>query len=615
MEEWVGTQWHRFINKAASRQHAHAAVHLPEMQRAIGMLFRAGGGGHAVRVAPATDVRSGGPRGWLERIAGSGTHAATGRLEPEALSLPPTVAVFEDAALNRALYLWLAAMAAAIEPTGDWVADNVRATAAALQRFPGLARRYQTVLAAQRALRPDAGRLKGRAASAEALVQSALAADPVDGATAKAWGVAPHEVAPVWLWLDAGLGPDAAASRADPTQPSGDARKPSVSDARRRRAQAVSDDRDKAPLMMFFRAESVMSWGEFIKVNRATDDDPDENASNVANDMDVLAVAPDGESAASRVKFDLDLPSAAADDRPLGPGQRFPEWDHRRNALVPDHCALQTFVAKPAESYTPPAALKATAKRVRRRLEILRAGTGRDRGQSEGDDIDLDAWVRHRVDAASSPTSEAPPVFMRRVRTERSLATLLLADLSLSTDAYATQTARVIDVIRDALYVFGEALAASGDPFEMLGFSSVRRHNVRIQHLKGFDEPWNAASRDRVGAIKPGYYTRMGAAIRLATQRLSDRPERQRLMLILTDGKPNDLDVYEGRYGLEDTRHAVQAARAAGLIPFCITIDESAHDYLPMLFGQQGYALVHRPQDLVGRLATVYTRFMRQSGA
>jgi nitric oxide reductase NorD protein len=191
---------------------------------------------------------------------------------------------------------------------------------------------------------------------------------------------------------------------------------------------------------------------------------------------------------------------------------------------------------------------------------------------------------------------------------------LLLADLSLSTDAYATQTARVIDVIREALYVFGEALTASGDPFEMLGFSSVRRQNVRIQHLKGFDEPWNAASRDRVGAIKPGYYTRMGAAIRMATERLRQRPERQRLLLILTDGKPNDLDVYEGRYGLEDTRHAVQAARAAGLIPFCITIDESAHDYLPTLFGQQGYALVHRPQDLVGRLATVYTRFMRQSG-
>ena len=206
----------------------------------------------------------------------------------------------------------------------------------------------QTLLAAQQALRPDVGQLKGRAAAAETLVQRALwRLISVDGDGGTERGASHHtklhRSGCGWTRV---LGPDAAASRADPAQPNGDARKPSVSDARRRRAQAVSDDRDKAPLMMFFRAESVMSWGEFIKVNRATDDDPDENASNVANDMDVLAIAPDGESAASRVKFDLDLPSAAADDRPLGPGQRFPEWDYRRNALVPDHCALQTFVAQ-----------------------------------------------------------------------------------------------------------------------------------------------------------------------------------------------------------------------------------------------------------------------------
>jgi nitric oxide reductase NorD protein len=527
------------------------------------------------------------------------------------LALPPTVAVFNDVALNRSLYLWLAGMAALIEPTGDWMADNIRATEAVLVRFPGFRERHHALLLAQQAMRPPVGRLKGRALAAELSVQRALSGERLAGALL----VSAHEVAPVWLWLEACETVGEPVHRADPKRPAHGDRQAPASDARRRRAQAVSDDRDKAPLMMFFRAESVLSWGEFIKVNRATDDDPDGNASNVANDMDLLAIAPDGTSAASRVKFDLDLPSAAADDRPLGPGQRFPEWDFRRNALLPDHCALQTFLAKPAELYVPPVALKAMAKRVRRRLEILRAVNGRSRGQSEGDDIDLDAWVRYRVDKLSSPSSEAPPVFVRRVRTGRSLATLLLADLSLSTDAYATQTARVIDVIRDALYVFGEALSAGGDPFEMLGFSSVRRHNVRIQHLKSFDEPWNAVVRDRVGAIKPGYHTRMGAAIRLATERLSQRPERQRLMLILTDGKPNDLDVYEGRYGLEDTRHAVHAARTAGLIPFCITIDEAAHAYLPMLFGQQGYVLVHRPQDLVVRLATVYTRFMRQSDA
>jgi nitric oxide reductase NorD protein len=202
-------------------------------------------------------------------------------------------------------------------------------------------------------------------------------------------------------------------------------------------------------------------------------------------------------------------------------------------------------------------------------------------------------------------------VYARRIRGERSLATLLLADLSLSTDAHANTEARVIDVIRDALYVFGEALAGTGDAFEMLGFCSVRRQHVRIQHLKGFDERWNDTVRARVGAIRPGYYTRMGAAVREATRRLGERPERQRLLLVLTDGKPHDLDVYDGRYGLEDTRHAVQAAREAGLTPFCVTIDSQAHDYLPMLFGQRGYALVRRPEELVRQLTQAWVTLAR----
>ncbi len=269
-------------------------------------------------------------------------------------------------------------------------------------------------------------------------------------------------------------------------------------------------------------------------------------------------------------------------------------------------------MARPAQAYQPRPALRATARKVRRRLEVLRAAPRWSRAQEQGDAIDLDAWVRYRVETGcGAPASEAPPVYARRERSERSLATLLLADLSLSTDAYATSDARVIDVIRDALYVFGEAISGTGDAFEMLGFSSVRRQHVRLQHLKGFDEGWSPAVQARIGAIKPGYYTRMGAAMRDAIRRLSERPERQRLLLILTDGKPNDLDVYEGRYGLEDTRHAVQEAREAGLTPFCVTIDEKAHDYLPTLFGEQGYARVHRPQDLVAMLTQAWVRLAR----
>ena len=156
-----------------------------------------------------------------------------------------------------------------------------------------------------------------------------------------------------------------------------------------------------------------------------------------------------------------------------------------------------------------------------------------------------------------------------------------------------------------------EALTACGDAFGLYGFSSIRREEVRYLLLKDFAERYDDASRGRILALRPGYYTRMGAAIRQSTRILLEQAAQRRLLLIVSDGKPNDLDHYEGRYGVEDTRQAVLEARRAGLIPFCVTIDHEAHQYLPVLFGAQGYALVHRPQDLVKHLTQAWTTLTR----
>ena len=609
MEEMVGRWWHEALTRLTQPAHAAAAVRLPDVQKSIGLLFRAAGGPGSLRVAEAGVQRTGGPRPWLHRMAGSGERAALTVLEPDVLALPPTIAAFADTLLNRDLYLWLALLSAHYEHNGRWMLDNRRATARALAAFPGFQTRYQRLCDAHRTQRPDPAGMKGRAALAEHAVQSALAGHGDIGGD-----FTPVDVAPVWLWVHAGQALPPAAKPRDGAQP-GDAesRAPNAADVQRRRTQSAQDGSERNAMVLPFRAEALMSWNELVRVNRSTDDEDDGNALRAANDMEQLSVAPDGQTLASRIKFDLDLPSASADDMPLGAGHPFPEWDYKRAMLRPDHCAVQVMVARPGTVFVPTPALRSTARQLRRRLEVLRDAPRLQHGLESGDDIDLDAWVRLHADdqGQGQQRSDTPAVYTRRTRGERSLATLLLADLSLSTDAFASDDARVIDVIRDALYVFGEALGAVGDPFAMWGFSSVRRQNVRMQHLKGFDELWSDATRARVGAIRPGYYTRMGAAIRHATSQLGPRPERRRLLMLLTDGKPNDLDVYEGRYGLEDTRHAIHEARAAGLTPFCVTIDAAAHDYLPMLFGRQGYAMVHRPQDLVRRLTQAWTTLAR----
>ncbi|MCO5112327.1 MAG: VWA domain-containing protein, partial [Burkholderiaceae bacterium] len=601
MEEWVGQWWHKAITRIAAAPPNAERVLLADVQRSIALLFRAGGGDPAVRVAPAAASRHGGARRFLERVAGSNQRSAQSRLDPEVLALPPEIGVFEQRTLNHDLYLWLAALAAVFEPTGDWIADNRAASSRALQRFAGLRSRHAALVQAHLAQRPQLSGLRAAAVPFEAAVQAALR-----GEDHGALFVQPEQVAPVWLWLAADAPTDSestpvAASAAGAGAGAGpgteqDPAAQSEASKRRRRAKRADTGEERNPLLVAPKTESVTTWSEFVRLARGSDDEPDPNANAAADDMDTLTLARGRQTTASRVKFDLDLPSASADDQPLGPGRKTPEWDWRRRALLPDHCAVQCLVTQPQAPFVPPPHLRATAHRVRRRLEVLRAAPRNTRAQQSGDELDLDAWVRFQAEARGGVQhSDAPPIYTRRERGERSLATLLLADLSLSTDAYATSDARVIDVIRDALYVFGEALAATGDAFEMLGFSSVRRQHVRIQHIKGFGERWGEPVRARVGALKPGFYTRMGAAVRDATRRLAERPERQRLLLVLTDGKPNDLDIYEGRYGLEDTRHAIQEARDAGLTPFCVTIDHEAHDYLPMLFGSNGYALVRQP--------------------
>ena len=201
MEEWIGQWWHRAVTRVAEPDRAHVQVTLEEMRRSIALLYRAGGGDAAVRVAPVADSRHGGPRGWLQRLAGSGIRVPLPVLDWETLALPAQVAVFDERELNHELYLWLAALAAVFEPTGDWIADNRAATARALQRFAGMRGRHQRLTQAHLAQRPSLTSLRAESIPWEAAVQAALR-----GNDHGPLFVAPAQVAPVWLWLTAGVG-------------------------------------------------------------------------------------------------------------------------------------------------------------------------------------------------------------------------------------------------------------------------------------------------------------------------------------------------------------------------------------------------------------------------
>jgi nitric oxide reductase NorD protein len=605
MEEFVGHLWDRFVTTFARRDFPQAAVTLAEVERPVAVLFRALGGDGGLRIAGAQAREHRARRRWRERLAGVNTHAELAYRDHEALHLPLRLAVFPQAALNRELYLWLAALAA-LDAGGwdDWFLDNQMLSRLLLARYPGLEPRYRRLLTAHLALRPDPEKLPAAEAVAERALRAALER-PGSVAHLPSAARAPQ---PVVLWLDPEPPRRAAACSAvaesEQNTPVGEPA--ATRDRKRRRAERVEtpDGRDG---LILYRLESLFSFGEYVRVKRGSEES-DEDAARVADDFDTISTTRDTAPLASRVRFDLDLPAAENDDVPLAEGPRLPEWDCRHQTLQPEHCRVQPLVAARAAPCELPVALRAPARRLRRQFESLAPARQWRRGQPDGDEPDLDAWLRHAAERARGLTVATPNLYRDLQRGRRDLACLLLADLSLSTDSWVGNERRVIDVIREALFLFAEALGASGDRFALYGFSSRRREHVRFHHLKGFAEPYTAAVRGRIQAIKPGYYTRMGAAIRQASALLARESAGRRLLLILTDGKPNDLDRYEGRYGIEDTRHAVLEARRAGLMPFCVTIDDEAGEYLPHLFGAGHYVVIRDPAELPRELPILYAR-------
>ncbi|MBU1192905.1 MAG: VWA domain-containing protein [Gammaproteobacteria bacterium] len=605
MEEQVGQLWHRVITRVARSDYPAAMVTLDSVRRPVSVLFRALGGDGGLRVQSASATDYAARRGLLARIAGLGNKVELAWRDDQALRLPDSLAVFPIAQLNRELYFWLAALAAqTAEPDLPWLAYNQSLTESALARYPGLRPRYQRLVTAQLALRPDLRRLPDDEAEQEQAIRAAL---QKPGSVARL-PPARRPPQPVVLWLHP-FPPQAEtdSARAPQEDAAAETGNSQCNDEQRRRAaeRVAAPERDRG--LIALRLEALFGWAEHVKVDRGTEDNEDmEEAAREAEDMDMLSVARDQHRTAARIRFDLDLPSAAHDDMPLGPGIALPEWDYRKQTLIKDHCRLQPMLAADAQPLELPPQLKAIARRLRNQFQALAPTRVWRRGQADGTELDIDAWLRFAAERAGGSHTTDPGLYRDLRVGDRDLACLLLADLSLSTDAWINNEQRIIDVIRDSLFLFAESLAGTGDRFAMYGFSSRYREHVRFQHLKAFEENYDARIRGRIGGIRPGFYTRMGAAIRHASTLLAQQPANRRLLLILTDGKPNDLDHYEGRYGIEDTRHAITEARQQGLQPFCVTIDQHAGDYLPHLFGSNGYIVIRKPAELPRQLPLLY---------
>lgn len=604
METWAGALWDRWVRHLAEAHHPQAEIRLESLRRPLSVFFRGVGGEAGRRFAVAERRIHEGRRTWRERLAGTGRLTELPHLTADELRLPAAIAHFPKRPLNRDLYFWLALLAAHFVPNGEpWWLANQRATAVALARYPAWQERYDRLVAASLALRPLPHQLPPVDAAVEEAIRAALRAP----GSVRTFPASPRPPRPVMLWLMP-QETDAAAARRRPPPTAKDGA--SSSAAAPIQTEATEDPGSQHGMLLAFRAESLLCWAEYVRVDRSLEDAEGDEAGRAAAQLERLALAEDSDPVASRVRMDLERPPAADADERLREGILLPEWDYRRGQYRPDHCRIDL----PRDEAMPaplPGQLRPLTQRLRAELERIRSERRPQAGQPEGDALDLDDWVRRHAELRSGCPVSAQPRYIDTPRTARDLSCLLLADVSLSTDAHADDAHRVIDVIRDALLVFTEAIEAAGDALAVAAFSSLGHAHVHYHRLKDFGERNGPAVRGRILALRPGDYTRLGAAIRHAADRLAATASRQKLLLVLTDGKPHDIDHYDGRYGIEDTRRALFECRRRGIRPFCVAIDREAADVLPYLFGHDGHVVVQRLGELAARLPRLYAELTR----
>ena len=315
------------------------------------------------------------------------------------------------------------------------------------------------------------------------------------------------------------------------------------------------------------------------------------------------------------LRSDEHLPRAPTDAAaPLArQGISYPEWDYRA-AMYREPGAV---VHEPTPQLGDPAwvanALSRYARQVREvrtKFERLKPRRERLTAQLDGADIDIDAYVTAASDLRAGRAVDGRfYVTLRPARRELSVA--LLVDISASTDAWVTPDRRIIDVAKEALLVVCSALDALGDQYGIFAFSGESAGDVAVLGLKRFEEPNGASVRRRIAGLDYDRYTRLGAALRHVTAALGRLPTSHQLLLVLSDGKPNDVDAYEGRYGVEDTRQAVAEARRQGIVVFCLTIDREAPRYAARVFGRRGFAVLRKPDQLPVVLTDAIRRLLR----
>ncbi|WP_417626263.1 nitric oxide reductase activation protein NorD [Pararhodobacter aggregans] len=299
---------------------------------------------------------------------------------------------------------------------------------------------------------------------------------------------------------------------------------------------------------------------------------------------------------------------------PLSPPIPYDEFDHRIQLMRPAWATVlerRPRLGDPAKAEAILDRHRKIMERLRHRLDAMRPqGTIRVRKLEDGDELDLNPAIAAAIDRRLRQQPD-PRVMMRLERKVRDTAVMVLLDLSESTNDATASGETVLDLTQTACVLLAEAIHRVGDAFALHGFQSDGRHQVFYSRFKDFTAPWDTMAKARLMGAEGRLSTRMGTAIRHATHHLGQVKASRKLMLVLTDGAPADIDVTDPLYLRADARRAVEEAARQGVTPFCLSLDPGADAYVSRIFGPRNALVLDRVDRLPERLPQLYAALTR----
>jgi len=293
-------------------------------------------------------------------------------------------------------------------------------------------------------------------------------------------------------------------------------------------------------------------------------------------------------------------------------GIPYPEWDGKKKKYKKDWCWIypkhaekssdQSFVQEITRQY------QKTIRQLRKRLEAQRMARKLADRQRDGETVDIDAVVENQclIQAGQTPSER---MYLKKIKKGREVASLILLDLSLSADSYVDGR-KILDVCKESLIILGKVLENLGDSVEVAAFYSSTRNECSYIYLKKFHENWDVLYQ-RINNLEANGYTRIGPALRHATHRINTLPSKKKVIILLSDGKPNDYDKYEGMYGIRDIRQAIREANRKDIQLFALAISNQAYDYLPVMLGKGNYSVVKKTEEMTKSFGDLYQKLMK----